>query len=151
MGWMQIGGCARSGEVVYSNGLLRLFLYRGFFIMADFSGGLPNLVILDTETESNGLGPSDEVFSDALSIGLVAPAVLDAVTYVIQVTRNFSASPIVWVTLQAGDPLVDVVPPLVNKARVYIDIALFDGFRIFASGAATADRAWGVIKSWRNF
>lgn len=119
--------------------------------MSDFSAGLPDLVIPNLGTFSQGIGPADEVFSDALSIGLTAPAVLDAVTYVLQVTRDFSAAPIVWVTLQAGDPLADIVPPLVNKARVYIDLALFDGFRIFASGGATAERRWGVIKSWRNF
>jgi len=119
--------------------------------MSDFSAGLPDLVIPNLGTFSQGIGPADQVFSDALSLGLTAPAVLDAVTYVLQVTRDFSAAPIVWVTLQAGDPLADVFPPLVNKARVYIDLALFDGFRIFASGAATAERRWGVIKSWRNF
>ena len=119
--------------------------------MSDFSGGLPDLVILNTFSVSNEIGPSDEVFSDALSIGLLAPAVLDAVTYTIEVTRDFSASPRVWQTLESGDPLADVAPPAVTKARVYIDIALFDGFRIFATGAATADRTWRVIKSWRNF
>ncbi len=124
---------------------------KGSFLMSDFSAGLPDLVIPNLGTFSNGLGPADEVFSDALSIGLVAPAILDAVTYTIQVTRDFKASPVVWNTLESGDPLADVAPPAITKARVYIDVALFDGFRIFASGAATAIRTWRVIKSWRNF
>jgi len=117
--------------------------------MADFSGSMPDIVIPDGTTFSQAYGPADDVFADALSIGLSASVGLAAAAYVIQVTHDFIIP--VWVTLEGGSPIADIAPPADTKARTYIDILNFAGFRILAPGAVTGDQTWHVVKNWRNF
>jgi hypothetical protein len=118
--------------------------------MADFFAKMPDIIIPALGTDSPWYGPADDLFSDALAISLLAPAVLDALTYTIEVTDDFD-TPLAR-TLQGGIPVADVNPPAVTKARVYIDLLNFAAFRIHASGAiGAAPLAWGVVKNWRNF
>ena len=118
--------------------------------MADFFAKMPDIIIPALGTDSQAYGPADDLFADALAIGLLAPAVLDAVVYTIEVTDDFTTP--VWRTLQGGVPVADVNPPAAGKARVYIDLLNFAGFRIHAAGAiGAAPLTWGVTKNWRNF
>lgn len=117
--------------------------------MADFAGSMPDIVIPNLGTFSQSYGPADDVFADALSIGLSASAGLAAAAYVIQVTHNFDTP--VWVTLEGGSPIGDIAPPADTKARTYIDILNFAGFRILAPAPVAGAQTWHVIKNWRNF
>jgi hypothetical protein len=110
---------------------------------------MPDIVIEDGNTFSDPYGPADDLFSDALAIGLVASAGLAAAAYVIQVTHDFVTP--VWVTLEGGSPIGNIAPPADTKARVYIDILTFAGFRILAPAPVTGDQTWHVVKNWRNF
>ena len=117
--------------------------------MADFSGSMPDIVILNTATVSVPYGPADELYSDALAIGLLATTGLAAAAYVIQVTDDFVTP--VWRTLEGGSPIADIAPPADTKARTYIDLLNFAGFRILAPAPVGADQTWNVVKNWRNF
>lgn len=117
--------------------------------MADFLGSMPDIVIPNAASFSQSYGPADDVFADALSIGLVAPTGLAVAAYVIQVTTNFDTP--VWATLEGGSPIADITPPAADKARTYIDILNFAGFRILAPAPVAGDQTWHVVKNWRNF
>lgn len=117
--------------------------------MADFFGKMPDIVIPNLATFSQSYGPADEVFSDALSIGLLAEAGLVAAAYVVQVTDDFVTP--VWRTLEGGSPIADIAPPADTKARTYIDLLNFAGFRILAPAPVAGAQTWHVVKNWRNF
>ncbi len=117
--------------------------------MADFFAKMPDISILIGQTDSPAYGPADDLYSDALAIGLLAPAVLEAHAYTIQVADDFDAP--VWRTLEGGSPIGDIAPPGAAKARVYIDLLTFAAFRIHSDGVLVAQMDWAVVKNWRNF
>jgi hypothetical protein len=117
--------------------------------MADFFAKMPDIFIAAGQTDSAAYGPADDLFADALAVGLLGPPALEVFVYTIEVTDNFDTP--VWRTLAGGDPVVDVNPPVATKARVYIDLLTFAAFRIHSSGAVVGQQTWGVVKNWRNF
>ena len=105
----------------------------------------PSLTIANGGTTSNVL-KSREVYQDADTITLYAPAALDAVTFTIEGTDDPDAVSPVWTTLYDGAS--DVVPPPAGKHSVY-PCPTFQGFRIKASVAVAADRTWRVTKAFK--
>ena len=87
-----------------------------------------------------------EVFQDADTITLFAPAVLDAVTFTIEGTDDPDAAAPTWTTLYDGAN--DVLPPPAGKHSVYA-CPTFQGFRIKASGPVAADRTWRMSKAFK--
>ena len=117
--------------------------------MADFFAKMPDIFIAAGQTDSAAYGPADDLFADALAIGLLGPAALEAFVFTIEVSDIFDIP--VWRTLVGGSPAADLNPPVATKARVYIDLLTFAAFRIHSSGAVVAQQTWGVVKNWRNF
>ncbi len=117
--------------------------------MADFFAKMPDIFIAIGQTDSAAYGPADDLYSDALAIGLLAPLVLEAHVYTIEVTDDFDTP--IWRTLEGGSPIADVTPPGSSKSRVYIDLLTFAAFRIHSDGVMVAQQNWGVVKNWRNF
>ena len=88
-----------------------------------------------------------EVFEDAEEINLMAPAVLDAFTFTIEVTDVEGGT---YRTLQDGSPPADVNPPAAGKARAYTSGLLSCvAFRLRSSSNVAADRIWAATKQFR--
>ena len=103
----------------------------------------PSLTIANGAASSNVIKAS-EVYADADAIALFAPAVLDAHTFVIEVTADVSASPVVWNVL--SDAVSDVGPPAAGKCVIYPAPAI-EAFRITdQSGNVAADRTFKMLK-----
>lgn len=100
--------------------------------------GCPEVVISSGQTESAWVD-SAKVYDDALSITLYGPAGLDALTFTIEVSPDGSTA----YALQDGGAAVEA--PGASEAIV-LDNPSFRYFRIKASGAVAADRAWQMDK-----
>ncbi len=86
------------------------------------------------------------VYQDAVAIALMAPVGLVVATPDIEVSHNPEDTvPIVYM-LQIGDVFADASPPPAGKARVYLDITAFAGFRITAGSAVTGDQTYQMSK-----
>jgi hypothetical protein len=109
--------------------------------MSYYNTKLDDVIILSAGTASRSVYDNDE-YMDAVAIGIISPATLDATTFVIQV----SADNIAWARLQAGEPPLDVDAPAAGKARVYYELVNFPYWRILAGGAVAANRTFKVYK-----
>lgn len=121
--------------------------------MSLHSARLPDLAIPNSSTPSNAIARLE--MEDAIGFLLLAPAALDALTYVIQIRRDGAAT---WVTLQEGDigtALADVLAPAAAKAQFYdvrrLGISAGFSFRINASGnVGDALHIWEANKLWEG-
>lgn len=104
-----------------------------------------SLTIANGGTTSNVL-KAREVYQDADTITLYAPAALDAATFTIEGTDDPDAAVPVWTTLYDGGS--DVTAPPAGKHSVY-PCPTFQGFRIKSSIAVAADRVWRVTKAFK--
>lgn len=85
-------------------------------------------------------------YHDSASIGILAPAVLDAHTFIIQVTDDPDATSVVWRTLKDRDGNTAFVPSQ-GEACWYPDLVGFGGFRIKdTTGNVAATRTFDIIK-----
>ena len=107
------------------------------------------LTIPNGQANSNVL-KAREAHEDAEELMLYAPAVLDALTFTIEVTDDPDAVTPVWRTFQSGETPADVSPPAATKARSYENLTSAAGIRIHASGNVAADRIWEVTKQYRT-
>ena len=115
--------------------------------MSIFNTGDVDLTI-PINTDVSNIIKAREVYDDAASISLLAPATLDGVTFTLQVTDDFDATTSsTWRTLQVNDPPTDINPPAAGKARTYYDLPTYAAFRIKASGNVAAARTWALIKN----
>ncbi len=118
---------------------------------------LPNIVILAGQTVS---GPADirDIY-DATAIVLQSPAALDAGTYTIETSIDYSPSriasavnaepnvtPGTWATLLYPQSGGAIPVPAANQSRVYTDLPAAGSFRIRCSVAAAADRTFQAAK-----
>lgn len=101
----------------------------------------PDVVIPNGAAASQWVKVAD-IHEDAVQISLTAPAVLDGVTYTIQVSKDGITSD---GTLNNGT--TDVAPPAAGKSVNYPPIAA-KYWRIFASGNAAAERRFKLAKIW---
>lgn len=100
-------------------------------------------------TVANGASTSNAVYADgnyegAYGVGIASPAVL-AEAGTIEVTNGYQAtdSTNVWRTLQDDTP-ADIAIPAAGKARVYLRIPFFNGFRIKLAVNAGAQRVFNT-------
>lgn len=96
----------------------------------------PDVVIPNGETTSNVI--PREVFGDASSITLYAPATLPETTEfeVADQDGNYTT----W-----SDGSSDIAGPAAGKARVYTNFDFY-GFRLVANGAVAAERTFKMTK-----
>ena len=113
--------------------------------MPTYLSKCPQLIIPNGGTESNAL-EADKVYSDAIGLALYAPASLTGV--VSYTLEGRSKGSTVWRTIQDGDPIADLAPPLAGKTRVYYNLVNFDAIRIKVSGPTGAQEIWDVDKLW---
>jgi len=99
---------------------------------------LPNLVIPNGSSVSNSL----EAW-DADSVGVAAPAAVDALTYSFEVSCDNGTT---WKTL--ADSAGNILPPAAGKARLYPELPRFTHFRIKASGNVGSDHTYQVTKQY---
>ena len=112
--------------------------------MSTWQQKIDPLVIPNGTADSNALVLDQ--YEDAVSIGILAPAALDAFTFTFEVSDIIGGT---WRTLEVGDSPADAVPPLAGKARRYVDLSNFPTFRIHSSANVAAERTWEVIKYWK--
>lgn len=109
---------------------------------------LPSLTIPINAAVSNVLNAKKH-YSDAAVIVLYAPAVLDAVTYRIEVNPDPDATDTTasgWVTLQIGETPSNQDVPSAGTAFSYYELPAVGAFRIAASGNAAAARTFAATK-----
>ena len=96
-----------------------------------------DVVVAIGETISNHVY-ADGNYEGAYGIGILAPATLPE-TGTIEVTDGVLANDAtnVWRTLQDDTP-ADIAAPLAGKARMYIRLPFFNGFRIKLGATAAA-------------
>lgn len=105
------------------------------------------LVIPNGAAVSNILTAKLHYF-DAAMITLYAPAVLDAVTYTIEVNPDPEATAATpgWVTLRSDETPTNQDVPAEGTAYVYYDLPAVGAFRIAASGNSAAARTFSASK-----
>lgn len=98
----------------------------------------------------NGTADSNEIllaeYVDAISIGIIGPAALDAFVFTL-VVSDVSGGTFVNLEQVVG---TDAAPPLVAKARVYAELVNFPVFRIHSSSNVAAARTWKAFKYWET-
>jgi len=109
---------------------------------------LKELRILSGTAVSNVIRAREQ-YEDASIIALFGDDVTDGViTYTLEVTNDAEPAAPTFYTLQIGDPAADAVPPLQDKAKVFVELCAVAGFRIKASANVTADRFWQATKQY---
>lgn len=96
----------------------------------------------------NNVSNSISEHTDCAAVAILAPAALDAHTYIIQVSNDSvdtTDANSTWVTYQEGATLVNVTLPAAGLGAVYQLLACFRKFRIKdSSGNAASARSWGI-------
>lgn len=108
---------------------------------ASFPGMIHDVIIPSGSNATRAIQGVYE-YSDASNIGIQSPAVLDELTFTIEV----SADAATWATLTNGASALPV--PDASEALQYIEMLPFKYWRIRASGNVAADRTFLVSKQW---